>query len=167
MIVRGEASVCNGSEAAIIPRPGSRHCDVGLGADPLEVREGWLADVRSEPLPGYFVRMSAMTTVSNIPALFQFIAVDERMVVSVIESGGGYRFVEERELWAPPANGLDGYRYWAETSHSGVYASHDEALLAARAEIGWLADLSTRTDVNVAYGSGADIRSSLGSGPSA
>jgi hypothetical protein len=83
--------------------------------------------------------MSARTVVSNVAALSQFTAADGGMIASVIRSGGGYRFVEERELWEPPSNGLSGYKYWAETQQSGIYASQDEALLAARAAIGWLA----------------------------
>lgn len=56
----------------------------------------------------------------------------------------GYRYVEERELSKPPSNGSSGYAYWAETLCSGIYASRDEALCAARSELDWLTDVADR-----------------------
>jgi len=83
--------------------------------------------------------MDARTIVSNVPALSQFLGVDGRTIVSIIESAGGYRFVEERELWeAAPSGTSGGYWYWCEVQQSGIYASYADALVAAQATISWM-----------------------------
>lgn len=65
------------------------------------------------------------------PALHQLRSEDGKRVVSVVANGGLFRYVEENELWQAPSHGMKGYSYWAPTETSGLYASADDALLAA------------------------------------
>jgi hypothetical protein len=80
----------------------------------------------------------SQTITGNTPALLQIRSEDGSCAASIIESGGLFRFVEERELWEPPSSGLEGYHYWSETKRSGLYASAKEAAAAANAELDWL-----------------------------
>lgn len=83
--------------------------------------------------------MSARTASSRAAAVAEYRTIDGKRVVSIVQSSGGYRFVEDRELWEPPSDGMSGYSYWAETEHSGIYATPEEALVAAKEALPWLA----------------------------
>lgn len=76
--------------------------------------------------------------VSNEAAQAQFTSPDAKAVVSITRAGESFRFVEERELWETPSNGLEGYAYWSETLRSGLYSSSEAALSAATKDFPWL-----------------------------
>jgi hypothetical protein len=83
------------------------------------------------------------TKVSNEIALKQFATDDGRCVLSIIQSGERFRFVEEQEIHQPPQESLDGYDYWEETERSGLYETAAAAEREARASVAWL---STRRE---------------------
>jgi len=71
--------------------------------------------------------------VSDPQILAEFRSDDGKCTVSIVRSGDLFRFIEERELWEPPANGLDGYSYRAETDRSGLYETQEDAVAAWKA----------------------------------
>ena len=86
--------------------------------------------------------MTSRTTISNEPAEQQFVAPDRTRVLSIVQSNGFFRFLEEEERCEPASASLDRYSYWAEAYRSGLYSTLQEALAAARIECSWLAEMT-------------------------
>jgi hypothetical protein len=63
---------------------------------------------------------------------------DGKKTLFVVEVAGGlFCYVEECELYQPPAS-VSGYYYWAETYRSGLYRTPEEAEREARVAVPWL-----------------------------
>jgi len=67
-------------------------------------------------------------------------------VAYVVESPKGlFKFIEEREEYQPPFDGLEGYAY-VVPEQSGLYATCADAERAARLTIPWLRDEALADD---------------------
>lgn len=79
-----------------------------------------------------------LTATSNEIALQQFVALDGRRLLSVVQNGGHFRYVEEQETHQPASPAVPAYEYWEEAHRSGLYQSESDALSAAEREVPWL-----------------------------
>jgi hypothetical protein len=82
------------------------------------------------------------TEVGGQPALRQIRSPDGSKVLSTIKSAGGYRFVEEHNIYQPAGPGFDEYWFWRIEQESGIYSSEQEAFNSALSSLPWLKDLA-------------------------
>jgi hypothetical protein len=80
----------------------------------------------------------ACTKVGNMVALRQIVSADGLQVFSVVQSAGGFRYIEEAHIHEPKRYGVDDYWYWEITHESGIYGTEQEAFDNGMGIISWL-----------------------------
>ena len=80
----------------------------------------------------------ARTKVGNAVALRQIVSADGLRVFSIVQSAGGFRFVEEIHVHEPKSCGVDDYWYWEITHESGIYVTAQEAFDDGLKIVSWL-----------------------------
>ena len=84
------------------------------------------------------VDRSIRTRVSNEQAIKQFVNKDKTRVLSIIQSGKFFRFVEDCFIYEPATASVPSYSYWDETHRSGTYENALSAESEALACVAWL-----------------------------